>query len=121
VARGDGGVAVGYLGSDFPDARSTSRPWTVRVAISQDAGDSWTINNASGADPVFIGGQSQMLSLTYDMFGLVVDHEGFLHLAYPRRVTKDGVAMNQIEYTRQTSGQPLGSRGQPAQAQNDGA
>jgi hypothetical protein len=121
VARGDGGVAVGYLGSDFPDARSASRPWTVRVAISQNAGDTWTIQNASGADPVFTGGQSQMLSLTYDMFGLVVDHEGFLHLAYPRRVTKDGVAMNQVEYTRQTSGQPLGARGEPAQAQNDGA
>jgi hypothetical protein len=116
VARGDGGVAVGYLGSDYADARSASRPWTVRVAVSQDAGDSWTIHNASD-QPVFTGGQNQMLSLTYDMMGLVVDHQGFLHLAFPRRVTKDGVELNQIEYTRQVSGQPLGERGKPAQAQ----
>src|SRR4051812_12930652 len=108
VARGDGGVAVGYLGSDYPDARTVSRPWTVRVAVSQNAGDSWTIHNASG-HTIFTGPQNQMLSLTYDMMGLVVDHEGFLHLAYPARVTQDGVALNQIEYTRQVAGQPLGA------------
>lgn len=120
VARGDGGVAVGYMGSDHADARTESRPWTVRVAISQDAGDSWTIHNASG-HTIYTGPQNQSLSLTYDLFGLVVDHEGFLHLAYPRRVTSDGVQLTQIEYTRQVAGRPLGARGKPAQAQDDRA
>ena len=113
VARGDGGVAVGYLGSDHADARTESRPWTVRVAISQDAGDSWIIHNASG-DTIYTGPQNQSLSLTYDLFGFVVDYEGFLHLAYPRRVTSDGVELNQVEYTRQMTGPPLGTRGRPA-------
>lgn len=109
VARGDGGVAVAYLGSDFPDARTEARPWNVRVAISQDAGDTWTIHDASGS-PVYTGPQSQSLSLTYDMLGLAVDEQGFLHLAYPRRVTTDGVDLTRIEYTRQVAGQPLGGR-----------
>lgn len=115
VARGDGGVAVGYLGSDHPDARTVSRPWTVRVAVSQDAGDTWTVQNASG-HVVYTGPQSGSLSLTYDMLGLVVDDDGFLHLAYPRRVTVDGVDLTQVEYVQQTSGRPLGGRGRPARA-----
>lgn len=109
VARGDGGVAVGYLGSDFPDARTQERPWTIRVAISQNAGDTWRIHNASG-HTVYEGAQSASLSLTYDMLGLALDAQGYLHLAYARRVTRDGVALNQIEYTRQQSGAPLGGR-----------
>jgi hypothetical protein len=118
VARGDGGVAVGYLGSDYADARTESRPWTVRVAVSQDAGDSWSIYNASD-HTVYTGSQSNSLSLTYDLLGLVVDEAGFLHLAYPRRVTVDGADLNQIEYTRQVSGPPLGGRGRPAQTGPD--
>ena len=109
VARGDGGVAVGYLGSDFPDARTETRPWDVRVAISQDAGETWTTHGASGS-PVYTGPQSQSLSLTYDMLGMAVDQQGMLHLAFPRRVTRDGVVLTQIEYTRQTDGVPLGGR-----------
>lgn len=109
MARGDGGVAVAYLGSDFPDARTETRPWTVRVAISQDAGDTWTNHDVSGS-PVYTGPQSQSLSLTYDMLGLVVDRDGLLHLAFPRRVTNDDVQLTQIEYTRQTGGAPLGGR-----------
>jgi hypothetical protein len=116
VARGDGGVAVGYLGSDYPDARTTARPWTTRVAVSQDAGDTWTIENASD-NVIYTGPQSGMLSLTYDLLGLAVDNEGFLHLAYPRRVTKDGAELNSVEYTRQIAGPPLGARGKPAQAE----
>jgi hypothetical protein len=118
VARGDGGVVVGYLGSDYADARTESRPWTVRVAVSQDAGDSWSIYNASD-HTVYTGSQSNSLSLTYDLLGLVVDEAGFLHLAYPRRVTVDGADLNQIEYTRQVSGPPLGGRGRPAQTGPD--
>ena len=115
VARGDGGVAVGYFGSDYPDARTVSRPWPVRVAVSQNAGDTWSIANASG-DTVYTGSQSNSLSLTYDLFGFVVDNAGFLHLAYPRRVTVNGSDLNEIEYTRQVAGPPLGGHGQPAQA-----
>ena len=110
VARGDGGVAVAYLGSDFPDARTEARPWNVLVAVSQDAGDTWTTHDASGS-PVYTGPQSQSLSLTYDMLGLVVDERGFLHLAFPRRVSDDGVVLTRIEYARQVAGEPLGGRG----------
>ena len=114
VARGNGGVAVAYVGSDYPDAGSESRPWTMRVAVSQDAGTSWTTQNASG-HTVYTGAQNQALDVFYDMFGFIVDDEGLLHLAYPRRVTVDGAELNEIEYTQQTAGQPLGGRGQPSQ------
>jgi hypothetical protein len=86
------------------------RPWTVRVAISQNGGSSWAIHNVSGSTPVFTGPQSASLNLTYDMLGPFVDNGGYLHLAYPRRVTKDGIELNQVEYTRQVTGQPLGTR-----------
>jgi hypothetical protein len=108
VARGEGGVAVGYLGSDYPDARTTARPWTVRVAVSQDAGETWMIANASG-HAVYTGPQSASLSLTYDLFGLVVDDSGMLHLAYPRRVVQAGAEVTEVEYTRQVAGRPLGA------------
>jgi hypothetical protein len=109
VARGKGGVAVGYLGSDFADARTVAHPWDVRVAVSRDSGTSWTTTSASG-HAVYDGPQNGALSLTYDLFGITLDDEGFLHLVYPRRVTQDGTALNQIEYTRQVAGSPLGGR-----------
>jgi len=105
---------VAYVGSDYPDAGSESRPWTMRVAVSQDAGASWTFQNASG-HTVYTGAQNQALDVFYDMFGFVVDDAGLLHLAYPRRVTVDGAELNEIEYTQQRAGQPLGGRGQPSQ------
>jgi hypothetical protein len=105
---------VAYVGSDYPDAGSESRPWTIRVAVSQDAGTSWTVHNASG-HTVYTGPQNQALDVFYDMFGFVVDDGGLLHLAYPRRVTVDGVELNEIEYTQQVVGQPLGVRGKPSQ------
>jgi hypothetical protein len=110
VARGNGGVAVGYLGSDFPDARTVSRPWDVRVAVSRDSATSWATTSASGY-PVYTGPQSESLSLFYDMFGVTLDDAGLLHLAYPRRVVQDGALLTQVEYTRQVMGSALGSRG----------
>jgi len=107
VARGVGGVAVGYLGSDYPDARTVSRPWTVQVAVSRDAGSTWTLIDASG-HPVYVGPQSASLSLTYDLFGIVLDDRGMLHLAYPRRITADGADVTEVEYTHQVTGRPLG-------------
>jgi hypothetical protein len=113
VARGDGGVAVGYVGSDHPDAATEARPWTIRIAVSQNAGDSWTIHNAS-RHTVYTGPQNRSISVFYDLIGLVLDQEGFLHLTYPRRVGKDGVQLNQVEYTRQVTGPALGTRGKPS-------
>ena len=108
VARGKGGVAVGYLGSDYADARTVARPWDVRVAVSRDSGQTWTISSAS-THPVYDGPQSSSLSLTYDMFGITLDDDGRLHVVYPRRLAaQDGTPLNQVEYARQVDGAPLG-------------
>jgi len=37
-------------------------------------------------------------------------HAFQLHLAFPRRVTVDGTQLNEIDYTQQSAGWPLGGR-----------
>jgi hypothetical protein len=112
VARGDGGVAIAYVGTDFPNGVKTE--WSIRVAISQDAGDTWRIKDVSN-HTIYTGSQGSSYSTVADMFGIVLDGDGFLHLAWPRQIIKDGAKNNEIEYTRQVAGPPLGVRRAPTQ------
>jgi hypothetical protein len=107
VARGDGGVAAAWIGTDSPDADQT-HDWSIRVATSSDAGHTWQYADASGHS-IYTGTQFDSASVVFDLFGLTVDDGGMLHLAWTRQLDPAGNrTLTQIEYTKQQSGAPLG-------------
>jgi hypothetical protein len=105
VAAGNGGVAVAWYASDHADAQTVPRRWFLRVAVSRDAGKTWTRTNASD-HPVYGGAGAGHMPHVWDIIGLALGPDGRMHVVWTDlRGRAEGQA--QIVYARQSSGAPL--------------
>lgn len=95
VAGDDGRAAMAFLGTTTAgddQAADFTGVWHLYVATTVDGGATWTLNDATGNDPVqrgciWLGGGSNTCRNLLDFMGATVTHDGSIVVAFAKGCT----------------------------------